>query len=211
MTQATGAAPIHPKAIDPEAYQIASTSRRVVAWLGDMMLLLVVASVVALVLGGWHSTTRTMTNDDGSTWTASTYYLDAVWSYSLMAIFSALAIPMWRIGGATPVQRLFGLRVYYAAEPKLLSWPRAGTRWLVLYGWTLAGIALAFIVPAIPVLVFWILALFVDTVRHDGDQGLHDRLARSLVVAPRRGLQSAWQEWERAASRPRPDQPSLIS
>ncbi len=119
-------------AADPtrrEAWEVASTGRRAAAWFIDLVLLSVLVSVVALVLGGWHATTRTMINDDGSTWTASTYYLDGAWSYSLLALFSAIyAIPMWRASGATVGQRLLGLRVVDVSGPEPLSWfgPRSG-------------------------------------------------------------------------------------
>ena len=62
-------------------------------------------------------------------------------SYSLLAFFWAWAIPLWKMRGATPAQRLLGLRVLDETEPNLLSWPRAAIRWVLLYGWTLVGVA----------------------------------------------------------------------
>ena len=190
--QATATAGNAVGGIDPEAYQVASTGRRLAAWLLDLALLLVLTSVVAVVLGGWQPVTRTVTNDDGTIWTAYTYYLDPVWSYSLLALFSAWAIPMWRMRGATPAQRLLGLRVFDEAEPRLLSWPRAATRWLLLYGWTLVGLASGLtVVPSIVVLL-WLVGLLISEMNGYRNQGVHDRRAQSLVVSPRKTLRSAW-------------------
>jgi uncharacterized RDD family membrane protein YckC len=172
---------------------VASTGRRFVAWLADLTLVFVAAGVVAVVLGGWHPVTRTMTNDDGSTWTVSTYYLDAVWSGSLLAFCSAIyAIPMWRSRGATLGQRLLGLRVLDAAEPRLLSWPRAAMRWFALFGWAFFEIASS-INGALTVLIaVWLVVLLVSQMRDYRGQGIHDRLARSVVVGRGQGLYSAW-------------------
>jgi len=177
----------------PEAWEVASTGRRSAAWFVDLILLFVLVSVVAVILGGWHETTRTMINDDGSTWTASTYYLDPVWSYSLLALFSAAyAIPMWRMRGATVGQRLLGLRVVDANGPELLSRPRAVVRWLALFGWAFVGVASDLANVLTVVAALWVVGLLVSQMRDDGRQGFHDRLARSLVVRPRRGMPSAW-------------------
>ena len=76
-------------AVDPEAYQVASTGRRAGAWMLDLLLAIALTSVVAAIFGAWQPVTRTVTSDDGTIWTAYTYYLDATWSYSLMLFFSA--------------------------------------------------------------------------------------------------------------------------
>jgi hypothetical protein len=38
----------------------------------------------------------------------------------------------------------------------------------------------------------WQFALLIGLARDEGSQGRHDRLARSLVVAPREGRYAAW-------------------
>jgi len=178
-------------AVDPEAYQVASTGRRVAAWLLDLVLLLVLVSVVAVVLGGWQPVTRTVTNDDGTIWTGYTYYLDPLWSYSLLAFFSVWAIPLWKMRGATPAQRLLGLRVLDETEPNLLSWPRAAVRWFLLYGWTLVGVASNLTVVLSLVVLAWVVCLLISEMNGYRNQGLHDRRAGSLVVSPRTTLRSA--------------------
>ena len=152
-----------------------------------------------MIFGAWHATTRTMINDDGSTWTTSTYYLDTAWSYSLFAVFSAAyVIPMWRLRGATLGQRLLGLRVFRASEPALLTWPRAAIRWLGLYGWAFVGIGSADYGVLQSGVEVWIPVLLVTEVRNIRNQGIHDRLANSLVVGPGGGC-----------LRPGPDRPAI--
>jgi uncharacterized RDD family membrane protein YckC len=176
-----------------DEWEVASTGRRSTAWIVDVVLLFIVVSVVAVVLGAWHPTTRTMINDDGSTWTASTYYLDPAWSYSLLAVLSAIyVIPMWRSRGATLGQQLLGLRVVDEAEPKFLTWPRAAVRWLALFGWAFVGIASDLANVLTVAVALWLVALLASQMRDDGRQGVQDRLALSLVVRRRRRLQSAW-------------------
>jgi uncharacterized RDD family membrane protein YckC len=139
----------------------------------DLLLAIALTSVVAAIFGAWQPVTRTVTSDDGTIWTAYTYYLDATWSYSLMLFFSAWAIPLWKMRAATPAQRLLGLRVLDETEPRLLSWPRAAVRWFVLFGWTFVGIA-------------------SSEMNGYRNQGLHDRWARSIVVSARKTLRPAW-------------------
>jgi hypothetical protein len=194
---ATAEEPIRPAEtrpgyVDRDAYEMATTGRRVSGWLLDLFFLFVVVGIVAAVLGGWQPVTRTVTNDDGSTWTASTFYLNELWSYGLLGLFSLLAIPMWVRNGATPAQRLLGLRVFDAAEPRLLSWPQATVRWIVLYGWVFFGVASVLTVALTAVVGVWQFALLIGLARDEGHQGRHDRLAHSLVAVPRVGRYSAW-------------------
>jgi uncharacterized RDD family membrane protein YckC len=179
-------------AVDPQAYQVASTGRRLGAWLLDLLVVVVLLSVVGVIFGAWQPVTRTITNDDGTVWTASTYYLDTVWSYSLMAFFSLLAIPFWKMRGATPAQRLLGLRVLDATGPRLLSWPQAAIRWLLLYGWTLVGIASSVTVGLSIVVLVWLVGLMISELNGYRNQGFHDQRAQSVVVSPRTSHRPAW-------------------
>jgi hypothetical protein len=190
--RATADAPGPDDVVDPMAYQVASTGRRVVAWLLDLVLIVVLMSVVAAIVGAWQPVTRTVTSDDGTIWTGYTYYLDPLWSYSLMAFFSALAIPLWKLRGATPAQRLLRLRVLEEAGPRLLSWPRAAIRWFLLYGWTLVGVASSLSVILSFVVMLWLVGLLVSEMNGYRNQGIHDRRAGSLVVSPRKTLRPAW-------------------
>jgi uncharacterized RDD family membrane protein YckC len=162
---------------------IASVGRRFAAWVIDLALLLVAVSAVAALLGGWHSSTVSGSSN-GSTWTSTTYYIDSLWSESLLAILSACyVIPSWSIWGATLGQRVLSLRALDEKEPRQLNWWRAAVRWLILFGWAFVGIASYFNGVFSVVAVAWLVILLASTMRDSRKQGLHDQIAGSLVVA----------------------------
>jgi hypothetical protein len=76
--------------------------------------------------------------------------------------------------------------------PELLSWFRAAVRWLALFGWAFVGVASDLANVLTVVAALWLVGLLASQMRDDGRQGVHDRLARSLVVRRRRGMPSAW-------------------
>jgi uncharacterized RDD family membrane protein YckC len=181
-----------------EQLATASTGRRMGAWLADFVLLYILVNVAAIALGQAHWITTTVGSDDastwmGSTWTGSTFYVDAVWFGLLFALLSACyTIPMWRLAGATLSQRLLRLRVADAREPGLLTWRQAAVRWFALFGWAFAEMASGAYAVLLLAVFGWPIALLISQLRGDRGQGLHDRLAHSLVVAPGRGHYSAW-------------------
>lgn len=161
----------------------ASVGRRFAAWVADGILLLIMVSAAAALLGGWEHSAATYVGRDNVTSTSTTYYLDTLWSESLLALFSLIyTVPLWNMGGATVGQRILGLRVLDATEPTPLSLPRATVRWFVLFGWT--GVALASYVNGVftVAVAVWLTVLLVSVVRDGRKQGIHDRLANSLVV-----------------------------
>ena len=177
----------------PEAFETASTGRRIGAWLVDFVLLYVIVSVVAALFGGVHGVTRSATMDYGSTVSASTYTIEGAWFGSLLSAFSAVyTIPMWKARGATIGQLMFGLRVFDAAGPVRLSWRQASIRWFGLFGWAFIAIPAQTQDLLLLTVIVWLVALVVSTVRNERGQGLHDRFARSLVVNRGEGRYSPW-------------------
>jgi uncharacterized RDD family membrane protein YckC len=170
-----------------ETFAFAGIGRRFSAWLADLVFLLVLVGIAAAVLGGWDSYTRSTYRPDGSTLTSTSYYLNTLWSESLLALFSALyTIPSWRFGRATLGQRALGMLVLDAATPTRLSWLGSAIRWLALFGWTLVGIASYVSGVFTVVVVAWLVVLLASATRDSRKQGLHDHLARSLVVRRQR-------------------------
>jgi RDD family len=93
----------------------------------------------------------------------------------------------WIVGGATPIQRLVGLRVRRASDAGRLALRPALLRWLVmgapfglisvvLLPWPILGAGLGVVVAA------WYAVLLVSTVRGQRKRGIHDRVAGSEVV-----------------------------
>ena len=111
--------------------------------------------------------------------------VDAVLSLLLSALYFAGS---WRRWDATPGQRLVGIRVVSAPDGGRLGLGRAALRWALLgapFG-LLALLTTA--VPDLPntvpdvLVAAWYLVLLVTTAVGRPGQGLHDRLAGSVVT-----------------------------
>ena len=111
--------------------------------------------------------------------------VDAAISLVLSAMYFVV---FWVRRGATPGQRLLGLAVAGAADGRRLTAPQASIRWLALAG--PLGVA-ALLTTAIPELsaalidlavVAWLLLLAISVSTSPAKQGLHDRLAGSVVA-----------------------------
>ena len=170
--------------VTQEVWEPASMARRSGAWLIDMALLVVVVVAIAAVLGLKATGQNTYVAEDGSTTTFS--HLPALWSELLLAVASAVyVIPLWRLNRATLGQRLLDMRVVDVESREALSWQQAAIRWLLLFGWTLPGMASS-IAPLswIFTLLFvaWFVVLLVGTRRDLPGRGPHDRVANSIVV-----------------------------
>jgi len=109
--------------------------------------------------------------------------VDAVLSLLISAAYFTVSWVRW---GATPGQRL--LRVWVDGEGASLGGRRALIRWALLGG---PFAALAILITAAPELdntlpdlavAAWYLILLVSTARGGAGQGLHDRIAGSVVV-----------------------------
>ena len=123
--------------------------------------------------------------------------VDALLSTLLGALYFAGS---WVRFGATPGQRLLGIRVVRASDGRPVTLTAALVRWLllaaplgvasVLTTAVVAGRAEALVDLA---LVVWYVALLVSTARSPVARGLHDRSAGTAVTRPARRV-----EWEAA-------------
>lgn len=173
-----------PKYITQEIWVTAPFGRRLAAWLVDMTLLVIVALVVAAALGLTQTKEVPLSEQEGSIVTTVSY-VPTQWYYALIALASALyAIPLWRLNRATLAQHLMDLRVVDVEPPKALSWRQAALRWLILFGWVFPGIGSGYgAVTWFFTLPFWawFVILIATAWRDLRGQGIHDRLAGSLV------------------------------
>lgn len=174
--------------VTQEVWEPASMARRSGAWLIDMALLVAVIVAIAAVLGLKATGQNTYVAEDGSTTTFS--HLPALWSELLLAVASALyVIPLWRLNRATLGQRFLDMRVVDVESREALSWRQSATRWLLLFGWTLPGMAssieaLSWIFTLL--FVAWFVVLIVGTRRDLPGRGIHDRGANTIVVKRKR-------------------------
>jgi uncharacterized RDD family membrane protein YckC len=97
----------------------------------------------------------------------------------------------WRSYAATPGMRLLGLRIGDEADARMISWRGATVRW-ALVGVPVVLASLAVYVPHLVGLVLgavgagWLLLLLYTMAQRPTRQGLHDRLAHTIVFRSRR-------------------------
>jgi uncharacterized RDD family membrane protein YckC len=166
---------------------VAKVSRRVVAWLIDVGLLALVVFIGAIVLAAVVGPTVRFRSD----LTTSEEHLviasrrmvivSALVSTSLSGAYSAVP---WLVWGGSPGQLLLGLRVRSEHGVTLTS-GQAIARWLLLFPPVGTVVALvdepslaALLWGSVPI---WYLFLFLSTVRHEKKQGVHDRIAGTVV------------------------------
>lgn len=149
-------------------------------------LIFVAAIVVSVVIGpAVEFDTGADVLDDAVTLDRDVATVDAVLS---LAISAAYFIGSWTLRPGTPGQRLIGMRVGCASDGSALSISRATGRWLLFGAPFGAAALLTTAAPelddAIPdlVLVAWYTLLLVTIARSPTKQGLHDRLAGSVVA-----------------------------
>ena len=159
-------------------------SSRLVAYVIDAVLLSVVvfaaAALVSVAIGPLvRFGSGEATLDEGVA------IVDALVATVLGALFFAGS---WARFGASPGQRLLGMRVVDEAEGSPIGARRALLRWAPI-GLPLGAAALLTAVLSGPgdaavdlALLAWYVALLATTARSATKQGLHDRLARTVVV-----------------------------
>jgi hypothetical protein len=109
--------------------------------------------------------------------------LNALFATILSAAY--FVVPWTRLGGS-PAQLALRMRVRGDARGEALTIPRALLRWLLLFPPFATVSALAAGVPLLGWLVWgsalvWYLVLLLTTAQSETNQGLHDRIAGSVV------------------------------
>jgi uncharacterized RDD family membrane protein YckC len=158
-----------------EGVVIARTFPRVVAYSVDVLILAFANAIVGGLLGTYGQNR------------------DATVALIVSVIFLGLEflyfVGFWTSGWqATLGMRMLRLRVLGARDAQTLSLNGAVVRWLALSG----GLAILALLPGIGAYVgllsiLWVLALLISTANDRLRQGLHDRWAGSVVVAPAPG------------------------
>lgn len=133
-------------------------ARRLLAGLIDMSLLLLLAATVALVgvVIGADAHEKPLIAE---------YHAMLAWSPWWLAAACVSLVPFWTLLGATPGMLLVGSRVVAAESGRGLTFVRSAVR----------AVGLVLGLAALGIGVLWC----IRDARH---QGLHDKLARSLVV-----------------------------
>jgi uncharacterized RDD family membrane protein YckC len=175
----------------------ASVARRSLAWIVDVilvtLLIFVAVSAVGAVLEPTVSThPEAATLEDVVAADLGRVVLDALLATGLSAAY--FVIP-WALSGGSPGQLALGLRVRAHEGGEALPVRRALARWILLFPPFATVSALTAGVPVVGALIWsgavaWYFVLLLTTVRSDTKQGLHDRIAATVVL--RRRAESAY-------------------
>jgi uncharacterized RDD family membrane protein YckC len=176
-----------------EGYVIAGPWARLVAWLIDSLLVTLVPTLLSFIVIDWQPLVDAMIEqiEDPSTVAPLTFVPTTVEAFIVTLIGVGISY-LYFVGFwtgpwmATPGMRLLGLRVGDEQRGAILSITAATKRWLAMGAWLAL---LAFVGPfgtiaGLGTTVLQI-ALFFSVIVHPRRQGLHDRVASSLVVRKR--------------------------
>jgi uncharacterized RDD family membrane protein YckC len=161
-------------------FSFADTASRLIAFIIDSVLVAIVGSIIAGLLG--FGTTRTF--QSGTATGASVSVEGAAFAVPMVLVGFAYFVFFWTGGRrATLGQMIFKLQVGNAFDGQPLTLSQAVKRWLG-YGTFLGLLA---VVPALYSVgslaeLVWSIVLLVSTVRSPTKQGLHDRFANTAVV-----------------------------
>jgi uncharacterized RDD family membrane protein YckC len=179
---ASPAAPVSQEIPGAPGLSFADTASRFVAYVLDSIIVSIIGSIIAGILGLGRGTLVT----SGST-TSANYVVTGGAFLVPYAVIGFLYFVFFWTGGrrATPGQQLFKLQVGNAFDGMALTMTQAVKRWFALGTF----LSLFSILPAIYPLaslveLVWVIALFVTTVRSPTKQGFHDKFANSAVVRP---------------------------
>jgi uncharacterized RDD family membrane protein YckC len=182
-------APPPPPATGPQVpgapgLSFADTVTRAAAYVIDIIILSIIGSIVAALLGQGQ-----VTVGSGATGNISTYNISTTTpavSLILFAIGALYFVLAWSGGRrATLGQRLFHIQVGNAFDGRPLSLAQAARRWFALG----SVLGLLSFVPSVvgvgPLLeLVWNVVVLISTATSPTRQGIHDRFANSAVVRP---------------------------
>ncbi len=170
------APPPEPVATGQPGWVIAGVGTRLLAWILDGILSLVLIMVGAIVLG---VVVAALGMDE-------TALSDPLLLIAVVGFYFVYFVGFWTSGGkATPGMRAFKLQVANADDGKRLQIGQATKRWLALgYVFSLIGLIPILAAFSSVVATIWSIVLLITTAQHTMHQGLHDRWARTVVVRP---------------------------
>ena len=173
-------------ASEDRSLRFAHPVRRILAYLLDGLLLVVVifaAAVVATAILGPTVRFDSGVDAGGVVVDAGRTYINAVVGTLISALYF---IGSWCRSGRTPGQAVFGIRVGHVEDGSLLGVPAAIVRWAALGAPIALASPFAREVPGAGARLtlgvgVWLIALLVTTVVDRHNRGLHDRLSGSAV------------------------------
>lgn len=159
---------------------------RLVAYALDALLLVVAIYVVALILRAAIGPTLRITESAGVPRIQVDRLHSVINSVAATVVAGAYFAGSWLRSGASPGQRLLGMRVVRFEDEGRLRPGQAVGRWLLL-GTPLGLISTLLGPPSVVggvlvvAIAFWLAVLVVSTARDKKKRGLHDRITGTVV------------------------------
>jgi uncharacterized RDD family membrane protein YckC len=172
-----------------EGYVIAGMGARLVAFLLDWVIVLIVPTILSILVVDWAAIFRQITDAAGRPTTTTSFTMEITPQLILvtligLAIEFIYFVGFWTSGGqATPGMRGLKMKVVDAATGSTVSLTAATKRWVAL-GWPLGLLAIAPGLQSVNGVAQFALLLFLffTAITNDRRQGLHDKWASSLVI-----------------------------
>jgi uncharacterized RDD family membrane protein YckC len=171
----------------PGGLLYADLPNRIMALVLDLIVLILVGLVLAWLFGGLVTEAGALDSPGGQ--------LDVV-AFLLVMLLETIAsaayfIGLWMFAGATLGMRLLGLRIGDEADGRPLGPRQAVVRWLLIGVPVVLAAAAVFVPNTIGLILgalggAWLLLLLYTMVQSPTKQGLHDRLAHTILVRARR-------------------------
>ena len=160
----------------------ADTTSRFVGYVLDSIIVSIIGSIIAAILGLGRTTIVTSSETSSANYSVT----GGAFLVPYVVVGFAYFVFFWTGGRrATPGQQLFKLQVGNAFDGMALTSTQAVKRWFALGTFLSLFSILPTIYPlASLVELIWVIALFVTTVRSPTKQGFHDKFANSAVVRP---------------------------
>ena len=171
----------------PAGLVYADVPNRIIALVVDGIVLTAIGFLLSLVFGGLVTEGGAIDGSGGGL-QIGPFIIVAVLEAAISLGYFALG---WKSFHGTPGMRMLGLRIGDESAGDELGWGQVLFRWLLLgVPWILAGFAV-YVPDAIGLIlallgVAWMLLLLYTIAQSPSNQGLHDRVARTIVVRARR-------------------------
>jgi hypothetical protein len=182
----------HPVTTASAGEPFATVSRRSLAWIVDVVLVTALIFVGVAVVDALLGPTVRMHPEAASlegvlAADSGRVVLNALLATGLSV--SYFVVP-WMLLGASPAQLALRMRVRDRTDGDALPLGRALARWILLFPPFATVSALTAGLPVVGALVWgaavvWYVVLLLTTARSETNQGLHDRIARSVVLRRR--------------------------
>jgi uncharacterized RDD family membrane protein YckC len=178
------AAPPPPVQAGPAGFVYADVPNRAIAYIIDVIIVGIVASIIGAVLGGLSLAAVTVNPD---TLAIEVNFVGLVLSAAISAALSAAYfIYTWTSMRGTVGMKVLGMQIGNAGDGKTLTMDQATRRWLVIAAPGILAQVLI-VLPAIGILLGlvafgWFIYLLWTTYSSPTKQGFHDKFANTMVV-----------------------------